>query len=771
MTISSVADPCTTYKCRKLFTGELHIDFEKKECNSNCDHDFTYKTLPNECCGRCVRNFCKDGDKNYKPGDIWKSSDNCTVNECIDNGIEVVASSFKKSCPKLKNCPQELIQDRDCCPYCNYRAQRYISENELKPVEFTNRDTYRVHPCIRECVEGKSLTCNYEFVVEEFHTMSKACYNCPSNITDCYRPHCIVADGMKRSIVVVNRMLPGPSIEVCENDTIVVDVKNRLMSEGTTIHWHGMHQTESPYMDGVPHISQCAIQPGQDFRYIFKAENHGTHFWHSHLGMQRGDGVFGSLIVRRPYEPNENLYDFDMSEHLMITNDWTHFPSTTVFTAHHHSSGDNKPPNILINGKGKYFGDMRKAKMMQQPTAATTTTSSTTEEITKSSNEETEETDIFEDFSTTEQSELLERSKRSLLPPDDDSAFIPYEKFNVVKGYRYRFRHVNAGFLNCPIEISIDNHTIIAIASDGNSIEPREVTFLVTYAGERWDFVVNANKKIGNYFIRLRGLMDCDERFTSSFQMGVLHYQGASDEDPEGKPSYNITRKGLTLNALNRPYGQLDSVTVAEVNSAEKVQNQIMKATPDMKFYLSYDFYAKDNPLFHDGNLYGFNKVSFGKIYTPQINHITMKFPSIPAMMMKGLQDSNFCNQSSLEAQGVNCKETFCECTHVLQIPLNSVVEMILVDEGVTYDANHMFHLHGNYFHVIGMDRVGKNVTIEEIKELDKLGRLRRRFIDSPRKDTVTVPDGGYTIIRFYADNPGSEFFSHSKKGSTFFLL
>lgn len=129
--------------------------------------------------------------------------------------------------------------------------------------------------------------------------------------------------------------------------------------------------------------------------------------------------------------------------------------------------------------------------------------------------------------------------------------------------------------------------------------------------------------------------------------------------------------------------------------------------------------------------------------------------PSSPAMLAKESLDSSFCNETSLLAQGVNCKETFCECTHVLQVPLNKVVEMILIDEGVTYDANHMFHLHGHYFHVVGMDRIRRNVTREEIKELDRLGKLRRRFTDSVRKDTVTVPDGGYTIIRFYTDNPG----------------
>lgn len=499
---------------------------------------------------------------------------------------------------------------------------------EFNEVEFTNRDSYRSHPCLRECVKGQPLTCFYEFVVEEFNTMSKACYNCPSNQTDCFRPHCIAADGMKRTITVVNRMMPGPIIEVCLDDTIIVDVKNRLMSEGTTIHWHGMHQRASPYMDGVPHVTQCPIPAGQNFRYNFVAENAGTHFWHSHLGMQRGDGLFGALIVRNPEELHENLYDFDSSEHIMITNDWTHMPGNSVFTAHHHGRGSNKPPNILINGRGKYFGNMSAVSEQKMPlefmihvededddlTTITAPTTGkpleleTTFEIAHDYDDEHfDHTTIKHELTPTVRKDRKHRSKRNLLEPDEDSAFVPFEVFNVVKGNRYRFRHVNAGFLNCPIEISIDNHTITAIASDGNSLEPLEVTFLITYAGERWDFVVNANQEVGNYFIRARGLMDCDERFTSSFQMAVLHYRGAPEEDPSEKPSYKLSREGIALNSLNQGPAK-GSVTVAEMKSIEKRQNNIMKAEPDFKFFLSYDFYAKDNPLFHLSNLYGFNQ-------------------------------------------------------------------------------------------------------------------------------------------------------------------
>lgn len=67
---------------------------------------------------------------------------------------------------------------------------------------------------------------------------------------------------------------------------------------------------------------------------------------------------------------------------------------------------------------------------------------------------------------------------------------------------------------------------------------------VVTYAGERWDFIVNADKEIDNYWIRFRGLMDCDERFTSAHQVGILHYKGAElDVYPEGDPDYESSHK------------------------------------------------------------------------------------------------------------------------------------------------------------------------------------------------------------------------------------
>lgn len=59
------------------------------------------------------------------------------------------------------------------------------------------------------------------------------------------------------------------------------------------------------------------------------------------------------------------------------------------------------------------------------------------------------------------------------------------------------------------------------------------------------------------------------------------------------------------------------------------------------------------------------------------------------------------------------------------------------------------------------MKRLGKVVSVDEVKELERQGLIDRKLKRAPMKDTVTVPDGGYTIVRFHADNPGKTSWSY----------
>lgn len=558
-----------------------------------------------------------------------------------------------------------------------------------------------------------------------------------------------------------------------------MDVVNRMMGESTSIHWHGMHQRESPYMDGVPFITQCPIPPHTTFRYNFIADHEGTHWWHSHIGMQRTDGAFGALIVRQPMKKIQygRLYDYDLPEHIMVIQDWDVRTGTSSFNSFHHSIGNNKPKNILINGKGKYFD--KKMQLDQTVKSFVNPLTNSDQSYVHYAHDDITDpvkfdipvvSEIQEELDPsyiptiprivdTGSNRLSDRKRQIRSTSTQEPALVPLEVFEVHQGQNYRFRTINAGFLNCPVEISVDNHTLTVIASDGWYFEPVVVTTLVTYAGERFDFVLNADQEIGNYWIRIRGLMDCDERFEKAHQVAILRYGRAANENPDGIPSYDYQRDGLQLNALNKGSGHVESVSIAELTGLDEVHPKLLQPNADFQFYVYYDFYDRSNPHFNDLNLYANDAVTTieNQFIGPQLNRIAMKMPSYPLLVAKdSLDESGFCNETSLINKNIDCVEEFCECTHVLQVPLNASVELILVDEGYKYDANHPFHLHGQGFRVVAMERIKPTgIKIEEIQELDRQGQIVRRLKDAPMKDTITVPDGGFTIIRFVADNPG----------------
>lgn len=89
----------------------------------------------------------------------------------------------------------------------------------------------------------------------------------------------------------------------------------------------------------------------------------------------------------------------------------------------------------------------------------------------------------------------------------------------------------------------------------------------------------------------------------------------------------------------------------------------------------------------------------------------------------------------------------------------NFCTNFICINSVQQTNLSHPFHLHGHSFNVIGMgrspDKTIKKINLKHALELDRKGMLHRSFKQPTYKDTVAVPNNGYTVIRFRADNPG----------------
>ncbi|KAJ4431309.1 hypothetical protein ANN_19906 [Periplaneta americana] len=494
---------------------------------------------------------------------------------------------------------------------------------------------------------------------------------------------------------------------VCLGDRIIVDVINGLLAKTNTMHWHGVFQKGTPYSDGVPMVTQCPINEGATFRYDFYANNPGTFYYHSHDGLQKLDGLQGNLVIRRTKEqdPSSSLYDYDLPAHEVFVTDWFHAPASQDFPGRIHREITMYARQYLINGKGRYtdaeFGNTTKT---------------------------------------------------------------PYAEFRVVPGNRYRFRIIAGICTECPASVTFEGHRVTLIATDGVAVQPVTVDSVHIYSGERYDVVLEASKEVKAYWIQVRGLPPCNK--VKSQQLAVLKYEGSNEDEPlNPKPTYDhFLPSGLVLNPNNATCapGQ-NGVCVSQLQSADKFPERILTNDPDVNvpFTFGYHFPTNEEEFWsHQYHLYIQPEPPL-TIYT-WVNHIFFTTPPMPVMsQLSEIPDSAYCPKDQRTGFST-CPEGpdgVCNCLNIIRVPLNSVIQFILIDKSAGAALQHPFHLHGYAFNVMAMGHLNESLQNEEdIAQLIKSNKLTHTAAPA-FKDTIAVPAVGYAVVRIVTDNPGYWFF------------
>lgn len=72
-----------------------------------------------------------------------------------------------------------------------------------------------------------------------------------------------------RRTIGVNGQWPLPTIRASVGDRVIVNVKNDLGDQDTSLHFHGLFMNGTNHMDGPVGVTQCPIAPGGFFVYDF----------------------------------------------------------------------------------------------------------------------------------------------------------------------------------------------------------------------------------------------------------------------------------------------------------------------------------------------------------------------------------------------------------------------------------------------------------------------------------------------------------------------
>nr|CAH7744298.1 unnamed protein product [Callosobruchus chinensis] len=529
------------------------------------------------------------------------------------------------------------------------------------------------HECVRECKDGEPPKfCYYKFTLELYETLGAACDVCQPNDMFAPRCSCILADGFERTLLSINKMLPGPSIQVCAGDRIVVDVTNAMDGYEATLHWHGLRQLNTQYYDGVPMITQCPINGGQTFRYQM-ISTMGTYFYHAHTGLQKFEGLSGSVIGRLPRckDSLSQYFDHDLPEHVVFVSDWLHMHIEDKFPGLRTRIIGQDPESLLINGKGRWT---------DRETGNTTTT--------------------------------------------------PLEIFNVKKGYRYRFRMINAMTSSCTMGMRVLGHKLTVISTDGEAVIPKVVDTIYSAAGERYDFVINATEDAQQYWMQFWSDGLCYNK--SIQQLAILNYEGANSTSLTSTPTFDqaADNPGFSLNdpTVDCTNESPSGICMTSLKSGYSIDDKdLLKEKPDIKLYINFTFTTfRPEELFKPGTNRKYAVLLAESYSQAFVNGFSFAMPPSPLISQYQDAKTNLCPTNGQNPEGCTGN---CSCTNVIKVPLNAVVEVVLID-GVTFDDVHSFHLHGYSFKVLGMGTpadlniTAANTTI--IKALDEQGLLER---------------------------------------------
>ncbi|KAI1107601.1 putative multicopper oxidase [Jackrogersella minutella] len=263
-------------------------------------------------------------------------------------------------------------------------------------------------------------------------------------------------DGVAKPMITINGRFPGPLIEVNEGDVVEVVVHNSV-SNSTTIHWHGIFQNGTNWMDGAAGVTQCPIPPGASYRYKFNVTGQaGTYFYHGHQGVQAQSGLIGPLVVHSRDEATHRPIPYS-SDRVVLLQDW-YYDSDSGLMRDVLSPGveDAPIPNTaLING-------VNQADCSNHPGRSCSD---------------------------------VERALPNL-------ALAPGE------GHRLRFLNVG-GF--AWFQVAVDEHDSLPIIEvDGTSTEPASESALVIAPGQRYSIVLTADKSGKEAFwLRARMITSC----------------------------------------------------------------------------------------------------------------------------------------------------------------------------------------------------------------------------------------------------------------------
>jgi FtsP/CotA-like multicopper oxidase with cupredoxin domain len=264
--------------------------------------------------------------------------------------------------------------------------------------------------------------------------------------------------GRVRRAIAVNGQLPMPTLIFTEGDTAEIHVHNRL-KESTSLHWHGLFLPNQE--DGVPYLTQMPIPPNTTHIYRFPIIQNGTHWYHSHSGLQEQIGMYGNFVMlKRNDDPSFRKGIDDLPYVPIVLSDWT----------------DDKPENVhrMLHNATDWFAIKKKA------------TQSYAEAI-SAGHFRTKVINEWKRMSAMDVSDVY--YDKVFVNGSSEFELTSIDGKELGAGDKVRLRISNGG-ASSYFWLAYAGGKLTVVASDGNDVEPVEVDRLLIAVSETYDIVI-----------------------------------------------------------------------------------------------------------------------------------------------------------------------------------------------------------------------------------------------------------------------------------------
>ncbi|XP_022950756.1 laccase-4-like [Cucurbita moschata] len=304
----------------------------------------------------------------------------------------------------------------------------------------------------------------------------------------------------------------------------------------------------------------------------------------------------------------------------------------------------------------------------------------------------------------------------------------------VKSGNTYLLRIINAA-LNEELFFKIAGHKLKVVEVDATYVKPFKTDTILIAPGQTTNVLITADQTSGKYLVAASPFMDSPITVDNNTATATLHYAGML---------------ATTTTTLTAPPPQ----------NATPVANNFLNSLRS----INSNTYPARVPLTIDHNLFftvglGINpcptcKAGNGSRAVASINNVTFVMPTTALLQahyfnINGVFTTDFPANPphvfNYTGSGPSNLQTT-RGTKLYKLKYNDTVELVLQDTGILTAETHPVHLHGFNFFVVGRG-IGNYDPKNDPKSFN--------LIDPVERNTVGVPSGGWTAIRFRADNPG----------------